>query len=933
MSTPYRIEFQRLRYWQGQTLRAADGRDQARFDALRRRLHNRALHATEGVSFGLGVSVVTGGVATWEVGCGLAYDCHGRELLLQRPRRIPVPTEAGWLLLRPRKIPKSSSSSCCTTSDPGCLPEEALLLDADFELAWIKGVDEPLEGVALAKLNADGTSDPDFRPRQARPRAKPRLARGETVRGDTPWEPWIIQQPDGKGGFSDKVVGVQTHIDTSAAGFTRTPCYIATIQSQAWDVAKAEFAPAFFPHVADPSVDGFTFRLLMTEIARRRYSAWFESSRVAATARGIGERLQVEVGATASFQKGDMVAQLRPRAESVVRVLKSAAEKLTLEAALKDAVPGTSELAVGNLPRIATVTEVEPEDPAMLAGYTAAPAVKKGDVLLRTADGKLAVIDRVAQGKLTVGEPFADWKTTDALTAARMASSFEVKSTSLSADGSKMAIELKPASHTVAVGMTLVLLDAQKLPFSTTAVVTSRSGAVIEAGPLLPSAELAALKRVAPTDGSVTVHSLEPASRSAVKLDTVGPFLVGDFVSVVGRPAQIALIEKINAGKKQLELGTTLDKVQVDEQVVAANWRCATTVAGVDVPATTRVVVGRANAALPGCFVVQRTGDDFSAPVAVTNAAGATLTLAVPFAELKRLDTLAVGVFPGIATVIAQDAQEERVTVAEPGRLVVGDSVVVLPAGGAVVQVVAASGTQIVLSDSPGTLSPGQQLACVHWRDRVVLTAVGNADPTEIQVDGELAFRDNDVVGLLSHYADNSNPGLVESIAGNTLTLSLPGIEHGDGIVNEGWIDGGIIGPAAVSYLSSTQQSFPSQLQPFVRMQTSDGLERPAPSVAYGFDLLSGRFVSSSVFPFLLGGTDQVWLWRLDPNAAFRFRPETLSLITSFNTEFPRAFATFAQKQKLSVRWTGCLREFPPYAGCPGQQPYDPCAQADSSKD
>jgi hypothetical protein len=387
-----------------------------------------------------------------------------------------------------------------------------------------------------------------------------------------------------------------------------------------------------------------------------------------------------------------------------------------------------------------------------------------------------------------------------------------------------------------------------------------------------------------------------------------------------------------------------LDKVQAGEQVVAANWRCATTVAGVDVPATTRVVVGRANAALPGCFVVQRIVDDFSAPVAVANAAGATLTLAAPFAELKRLDTLAVGVFPGVATVIAQDAQEERVTVAEPGRLVVGDSVVVLSAGaaagGAVVQVVAASGTQLVLSDSPGTLSPGQQLACVHWRDRVVLTAIGSADPTEIEVDGDLAFRDNDVVGLLSHYADNSNPGLVESIAGNTLTLSLPGIEHGDGIVNEGWIDGGIVGPAAVSYLSGAQQSFPSQLQPLVRMQTSDGLERPAPSVAYGLDLLTGRFVSSSVFPFLLGATGgtggtggQVWLWRLDPNAAFRFRPETLSLITSFNTEFPRAFATFAQKQKLSVRWTGGLREFPPYAGCPGQQPFDPCAQADSSED
>jgi hypothetical protein len=940
MSTPYRIEFERLRYWQGQTLRAADDRDQRRFDALRRRLHNLALHSTEGVSFGLGVTTVSDDPAIYEVACGLAYDCRGRELLLQRPRRIGVPAEAGWLLLRPRRSakPSSDSSSCCTRSDPACIPDEALLLDADFELAWVQGEVEPPEGVALARLNAEGELDADFRPRQARPLAKPRLARGETVRGDTPWEPWTIQEPDGKGGLRDKVVGVQTRIDTSAAGFTRTPCYIATIQSQEWNLAKAEFAPAFFPHVADATVDGFTFRLLMTEIARRRYSAWFDSSRVAATTRGVGDRLQVEVDAAAAFRKGDMVAQLRPRAGAVVRVLKSASAKLTLEATLDGAGPG-SKLAVGNLPRVAEVTQVQPEDPAMLATFTAAPPVKKGDVLLRTADGKLAVVDRVSQGKLTVGEPFDNWTAADALVAARMATSVEVKSAGLSADGLKMSIELKPASHAVGVGMTLVLLDAQKLPFATTAKVTSRSGAVIEAEPVLPTAELAALKRVAPAAPSVAVQSLEPASRSVIKVEPIGPFAIGDFVAVVGRPGQIALVKDVHVDEKQLELWSPLDKVQAGEQVVAANWRCATTVSGVDVPATTRVVVGRANAALPGSFVVLRSDDEFSAPVAVANVQDATLTLATPFPELKRLDTLAVGMFPGIATVVAQDAQEERITLAEPGRLVAGDSVVLLPADGAaavrpVMQVVTASGAQIVLSESPGAVNPGQQLACVHWRDRVSVTAVGSMDPSEIEVDGELEFRDNDVVGMLSHYADNSNPGLVETVAGNVLTLALPGIEHGDGIVNQGWIDGGIVGPAAVSYLAGAQQSFPSQLQPFVRMATNDGLERPAPSVAYGLDLLSGRFVSSSVVPFLIdAASGRVYLWRLDANAAFRYRPETLSLITSFNTEFPRAFATFAQKQKLSVRWTGCLQEYTPAFGCPGGRPFEPCEQDNSSED
>ena len=62
-------------------------------------------------------------------------------------------------------------------------------------------------------------------------------------------------------------------------------------------------------------------------------------------------------------------------------------------------------LAVGNLPRMAGVTGVMPDDPAMVAAFTATPAVKKGDVLQRTSDGALALIDRVAAGMLTVEEP------------------------------------------------------------------------------------------------------------------------------------------------------------------------------------------------------------------------------------------------------------------------------------------------------------------------------------------------------------------------------------------------------------------------------------------------------------------------------------------------------------------------------------------------
>jgi hypothetical protein len=209
------------------------------------------------------------------------------------------------------------------------------------------------------------------------------------------------------------------------------------------------------------------------------------------------------------------------------------------------------------------------------------------------------------------------------------------------------------------------------------------------------------------------------------------------------------------------------------------------------------------------------------------------------------------------------------------------------------------------------------------------VTSTAPADPRQIEVDADLDFRDNDVVGRLTHYADNGNAGLVEKVEGKVLTLSLPGLEHGDGIVDQGWIDGGIVGPAAVRYPAVVPQPFPSLWQPLVRLDTIDGLTRPVAAVAYGFDLLSGRYVSHKVVPFLFDAAGgHALLWRLDPNASFRYRPETLSLITAFNTEFPRAFATFAQKQKLSVRWSGCVREFPAASGCPGAQPHDPCDPA-----
>jgi hypothetical protein len=932
MSTPYRRDLQRLRYWQGQTLRSIDARDQDRFDALRRQLHNRALHSTAGLAFGLAVKVADDDRRAVEVACGLAYDSRGRELILQRARRIAAPQGPNGLVLRLRESSgPSRASACCAPVDAGCSSADAHLLEQDVELAWVPFSSfEPADGVMLA-LFVDGALDEGFTPKQARPIARPRLARGETVKGDTPWEPWVVERADGKGGIVSQVVGVQTHIDTSASGFTQTPRYVANLQTQAWDLSSAEFAPAFFPHVADPAADGFTFRLLMTEIGRRRFSAWRGLGRVASIARAIGDRLLVEVDPLAAFKVGDVVAQLRPRAASVVRIDTADGNKLTLSAKLP-LEAGVTTLAVANLPRMASVLDVLPEDPAVLAAFTATLPVKKGDVLQRTADGALAVVDRVSQGKLTVGKPFAGWKTTDTLMVARMAGAAQVKSAAVSADGTSLVMELRPVAHGVELGMSLVLLDGEKLPLASTPKVTSHSGATIEVQPVPPAAEMAGLARVAPLAAGIAIQSLQPKNRSTVGLDTVGPFDAGDFVAAADDPSKVALVEHVNKGKKQLELSAAL-AVKAGSVIVGVNWQTATTIDVFDPKLPNRVTVGRARAALSGDFVALRSADEFAMPVPVASVADKTLTLSGPLVGATRLDTLAVGRVPRIATVVSQAPDEARVVIAQAGALNVGDCVMRLPAAGAaggeaaVVQVVEVSGAQIVLAQSPGPLVPGDRLSTVHWRDGVRVERVDAAQPTHIEVDGEVDFREGDVVGVVTHHADCSNPGYVEKIDGNLLTL-LPGLEQGDGIVDRGWIDGGIVGPAAVSYLSPTQLSFPSDWQPVVRMDTLDGLDGRSPATAYGLDLLTGQYQSRSVLPLILDPVGGHLIFFFQGTEAYRFRPETLSVITRFNTDFPRAFATFAQKQQLVVRWIGCQQEFPPASGCPAQAPYDPCALA-----
>jgi hypothetical protein len=923
-----RRELQRIRYWQGQTLRSRDFRDQLGLDARRRRLHNRALHGGLGISFGLGVIKKTSSPLVLTVACGLAYDGAGRELVLQRPRDVTAPAQSAWLVLRWRSEERTSSSSC-PPPDPGCILDGALDLERDAELAWHpEGSLDPVNGVVLARVTSMG-HDTSFRPRLARPLARPRLARGETVRGNTPWERWEIDEPDGQGGLRKKAIGVQTFIDTAAAGFTATPCYFATLGSPEWNLQATEFAPAFFPQVADPTVDGFTFRLLMVETARRRYDATFATGRVSGISRGLGDRLEVAVGdAVAAFRKGDVVALLRPRAESAILIAAQSGLDLTLRALLADAEANKTVLAVGHGPRVATVTDVAPENPAVLVTFTsAAPRPKKNDVIVRFADKAVAVVSLGGASVFRVGQPFPSWVKTDGVGFASVGSAIGVESASGAPDGSKTSIVLDAANHNLAVGESVVLLDDGKMPLAVATVVHVQDE-TIDVQPAADPVTLAEMKHAALVRKDITVTNVQLQSPgSIVTVAGPGVFREGDFVAAVDDTSRITVIDKISGAK--LSLRASIPLTPDVSRLVVANWLGATFVTqSATTGGSATVNVGRAEAVPPSSFVVRVDADGFSAPSIITAVSGASITMDPMIPDLARLETLAIGVFPRIVTVLGQE-RPDQVEIAETGALAPGDTLIRMadPGGGAtpLVRVRSAGGSIVDLVTPLAGLSPGELLGVVHFGDAVLVKTL-TADPMKITVDRDIDRRDGDFVAAVTHYADNSGAGLIQEINGQTLTLT-PGATGGDGIVPAGWIDGGILGLAAVS--------FPTAFPPWTRMDTTDGLEQWRPATAYGLDLVTGQFRASSVYVYLVDAMiGRVLIWPLDLSAHYRLRPESLSIVTTFNTDFPSAFATFAQKQGLSVRWIGCQQEFPRPTGCPGAVPVsDPCAVAASPEE
>ena len=275
MSVHAELPFERFRYWQGQMVRARDFTDQLAEVDRQTRWHNRAVHNAFGVRSGFEVTLVEAALphVRVRVECGVAFDCSGAVLALQRARELTVDIDDGKsavLLVRSRAAGASAAvRATARLSRPGPAGSGKTIWCSTWESRRVLSAEA---GVPLARVSASAgavTVDQSIRP-LVRPVARPRLASGSTIPGLTPWEPWLG--------------GVQTRIDTSAAGFTQVPAYFASYLTTRRAVTLREAAGA----VPDAHRQRRAHGVHVPHHRRRRRSRADRASRMPELARDLG---------------------------------------------------------------------------------------------------------------------------------------------------------------------------------------------------------------------------------------------------------------------------------------------------------------------------------------------------------------------------------------------------------------------------------------------------------------------------------------------------------------------------------------------------------------------------------------------------------------------------------------------------------------------
>jgi hypothetical protein len=286
---------ERIRFFDGQRLFAADLQNVEQFNRKMRWLHNKSLHQP-GVASGY---AVTGNRDDRQVTIqpGYAIDSSGREIVLTQPAVLQVPPVANDGQGNPAyydltvSYPDDSLLKETETRDGICVSRSAVRLREQPVFCWVELVPtgDPPGSAALAvdrqakiaSVNRDVESGVRIRlaraevlncklnqplslaqRRNAKPRAQPFLWAGRTSTTQNAW----TSAPTGFG------VTVSLAIDTLAAQFRSPPRYFAhavgdrQVTITLKDNQKKVLVLDGFSRVADDTAVGFTFSLLIPSI-------------------------------------------------------------------------------------------------------------------------------------------------------------------------------------------------------------------------------------------------------------------------------------------------------------------------------------------------------------------------------------------------------------------------------------------------------------------------------------------------------------------------------------------------------------------------------------------------------------------------------------------------------------------------------------------
>ena len=470
-------ELVRIRYWQGQLLSSGDLQTQVQSDQELRRLHDLAVHRAFGIAIGL-TATLADGVLT--LGCGMAYDCTGQALVVERDRVVALPSSAdgGSLARSPdNTVVRAGSAAAITdarrrrwTIDANRVLLDGALAGTTLNVAaialvrgtiwhrnlgaqwyawtgtgWREGrapltLARTISGEALTLILAADCNSSDgialrWKPaRDVRPAteiAVARLLSGVASPAlDTDFRP-IIARPMAQPRLSTgTTIPGNTSWKTWKTGDselgvqvtidTSAAGYTVTPHYFAEAIAEnptPDFYPAWLTSIADPSPNGFTLRLLLRRIIRE--SLEIVDSRAEVDGMPKTDRtIAVLPGNPLRFR--DTVARVLPIAEQFYKITAIRNDVVTVP--LPD-FQGTKAVAFGNLPRTAKVTATPAADPKEVRVDDITPFLKGVDLVARLQNGavlsKPVFVDEIRTPKtLILREPIEGLAIGDEIAAA-----------------------------------------------------------------------------------------------------------------------------------------------------------------------------------------------------------------------------------------------------------------------------------------------------------------------------------------------------------------------------------------------------------------------------------------------------------------------------------------------------------------------------------